>query len=828
MEELLQWRPGGDDYNVSNTPLHPRSYGQSKEPELKVIVCHDMAGGYVEDAATQGNNYSTIYSIQSWRYIDTFIYFSHARVTIPPPCWTNAAHRNGVKCLGTFITEWLPGIVETDQLVSGPGAALSTETVGEDDDDKGGEDKVEDGDGNGKAKKNRPRRTAGEKSAQPDKVDRRWFSKVFADKLVDIAAYYKFDGWLINIESILRGGNAQAKQMVAFLSYLRQQIHARIPGGELIWYDSVIYSTGELSWQDRLSPENYHFFEQSDGGTFGGGGFYTYRALDVIKREGTSAALFAPGYLYQQLGAEDFLVHDRLFWTGFNGAGVHFEALNKVPTVPPPPEPPKKAGGENSTKPSDSPCSTASHTEDYRPVAMFVEARPSGSKTWFYTDFDRGFGNKIFIDGKQVRGKQWSNLSRQSLPPNMANEVYILRQDSLRDDISRSSGPRLGLDVCNTIRWILSPDDAYYGGTSILIEQVGCLEDKPTPAVVGGFTTVAIPLYDTHISLGESPAWSVELVFKRLQPGVELVLYMGINRSYADDIDIVKFRKDVQWNTDSQMAPLLIAQGVQNSTGPANATSLIALDIGKAGNGVQTTKNLEHGWHKVVVNLTGMLEQAELFRHGSTLAQLGVTVTFPTTSLAQGVSARPLALLGSLAVLPLHTPSKCALFALRASSTNIKVVMQPSPKPSFECSEQTTEAEANGQAYLRVWSTLDWDIGYAAEPQNRQSNGDDTVAEVSPTEYSHFNVYLSYEPGINGKRAYSDEPIYVGTAFTTKYRITGATVAVSPPNPGPPQLLSVGSSSSASSMFRLVAWVQGVRRHGQLDPREEWISRELS
>lgn len=98
-----------------------------------------------------------------------------------------------------------------------------------------------------------------------DTVDRRWFSKTYADKLVDLAVYYQFDGWFINIESIMRGGVKQVNQTIAFLKYFREQIHLRIPGGELHWYDSIITSTGEVAWQDKLSPENYRFFEQSDG-----------------------------------------------------------------------------------------------------------------------------------------------------------------------------------------------------------------------------------------------------------------------------------------------------------------------------------------------------------------------------------------------------------------------------------------------------------------------------------------------------------------------------------------------------------------------------------
>lgn len=32
-----------------------------------------------------------------WDQIDLFIYFSHHLITVPPPAWTAAAHRNGVR-----------------------------------------------------------------------------------------------------------------------------------------------------------------------------------------------------------------------------------------------------------------------------------------------------------------------------------------------------------------------------------------------------------------------------------------------------------------------------------------------------------------------------------------------------------------------------------------------------------------------------------------------------------------------------------------------------------------------------------------------------------
>lgn len=83
--------------------------------------------------------------------------------------------------------------------------------------------------------------------------------------------------------------------MVALLGYLRAQIHKRIPGGQLIWYDSVI-STGEVAWQDKLSPENYAFFEQTDGK--GGGGIHILLEYLPIteKKDVTKFFLLVIGY----------------------------------------------------------------------------------------------------------------------------------------------------------------------------------------------------------------------------------------------------------------------------------------------------------------------------------------------------------------------------------------------------------------------------------------------------------------------------------------------------------------------------------------------------
>ncbi|PON51404.1 Glycoside hydrolase [Parasponia andersonii] len=194
-------------FNKSSVPLQAGTTSSPDRPRL--LVCHDMAGGYGDDKWVQGGTNGDAYAIWHWHLIDVFVYFSHNLVALPPVSWTNTAHQHGVKVLGTFIVEWDAGRAIADKL-------LATEES----------------------------------------------SKMYAERLTELAVALGFDGWLLNMEVSLNV--SQIPILKIFVSHLTQAMHSAVPG----------------------SLTNF--------------------ALDVLKKGDVSAAVFAPGWVYETKQPPDF------------------------------------------------------------------------------------------------------------------------------------------------------------------------------------------------------------------------------------------------------------------------------------------------------------------------------------------------------------------------------------------------------------------------------------------------------------------------------------------------------------------------------------------
>ncbi|KAJ7250390.1 glycoside hydrolase family 85 protein [Mycena rebaudengoi] len=384
---------------------HPRTLSASKT-RGKLLVCHDYKGGYTESP------FSLAYTFNFWSSAETFVYFSHHRVTVPPPGWITAAHRQGVKMLGTLIFE---GGGEDDCLRLLVGRLPKSKT--------------------GPAR-------------QPTQLSSLPLSPHYARLLAELAHQRGFDGYLLNFECPLRGGYEQTRALAAWITLLVEELKARVgPYAEAVWYDSVVV-TGQLAWQDRLNAFNLPFFLSSTSiftnytwgpsyaaktaqyfrsldktlahvapqtltdiymgvdvfgrGSHGGGGFGAYKALTHIAPAGLSTALFGQGWTWENTQDapgftwESWFADDRRLWAGVR-AGEHVA----VPAMPPnrAGEPPTAYG-------------------PFTPVAAFFARRapPDPRAVPLHTTFCPGVGRAWFVDGVRVfaRSEGWTDVDKQT------------------------------------------------------------------------------------------------------------------------------------------------------------------------------------------------------------------------------------------------------------------------------------------------------------------------------------------------------------------------------------------------------------------------------
>ncbi|KAF3699546.1 Cytosolic endo-beta-N-acetylglucosaminidase [Channa argus] len=402
LDELLSWKLSEANlFNVAGVPLALREPPLASCPR-RTLVSHDMMGGYLDDRFVQGTSSEAPYSFYHWQYIDIFNYFSHNLVTIPPAVWTNAAHKHGVTVIGTFITEWTDGATMCESFLK----------------------------------------------------DEESYRAV-ADKLLQISYSYGFDGWLINIENPL--SEAAVKNTPLFLRYLTDQMHERVSGSMILWYDSVIES-GQLKWQNELNQSNKMYFDACDGfftnynwtehnlelmrdyseiqgrwadvyvgvdvfarGDVVGGKFETNKSLELIRKHNFSAAIFAPGWVYETHDDKtEFCKNQDKFWALLS---------------------------------------------DY----LYIH-RPTSSLP-FISSFCQGFGKAIYCRGQHETRRSWFNLTAQEVQP-----LYYHRE----------------LEGQGWLRSRGCTEDAWNGGSSLLLE--GLLPASETSPVCAKIFSLHVPL----------------------------------------------------------------------------------------------------------------------------------------------------------------------------------------------------------------------------------------------------------------------------------------------------------------------------------------------
>lgn len=469
--ELLEWDPLRDEhakFNVSREPLAER-FVQSGQilsepvPGITALIASHPTSAH----PSQGFDSVTQYVFPFWSYLDYFVQWggsSYEGLIITPTVpWIDAAHRNGVPALGTvFFPPNVYGGKEQwvrDLLMQNPDGTFP-----------------------------------------------------LADKLIEVAELYGFDGWFINQET--HGMNeSDARLMVSWLKYFQQKARGQF---KIMWYDSML-DDGRVIWQEELNEHNQVFFESEGRASdimfldfgwhavnledtrhkaqeLGRSPWEIYAGIDVQSRsyrtyanwdalytengdlKNTSIALYWPNSTFdiaKSKRPEDVYVEEMRFW---NGTTVEFKERNL--------------------------------TYEWKGFTDYLDPRSTVTELPFVTRFNYGTGYHFNINGKRVTTKQWHNLSNQDILPHWQWSTDST-QVSPQFDFSES----------------------YNGGTSLRFDLA-----------TGNFQTV-IPLYKTALPISQDTEFNV--TSKMASPGEAFV---QLSFKTTDTVEI-ELPQGQQWET---------------------------------------------------------------------------------------------------------------------------------------------------------------------------------------------------------------------------------------------------------------------------------------
>ncbi|KAE9405103.1 hypothetical protein BT96DRAFT_963968 [Gymnopus androsaceus JB14] len=530
LEELDEWASSFSSAKLFDNilPLYSRS---GNEQHGKLLVCHDYKGGYTESP------FSLSYTFNFWSSCDIFVYFSHHRVTVPPPGWVNASHRNGVKMLGTLIFE---GGGEQDclRLLVGQLPKSRTGFV-----------------------------------SQPHASTSLPVSPHYARVLADLARQRGFDGYLLNFECPLVGGLEQTRALAAWITLLNSELKMKVGDhAEAIWYDSVIIN-GKLAWQDRLNSLNLPFFLSSSSlfgnytwrnnypsltaqyflsldssltgdvnshphihrkklqdiymgvdvwgrGSHGSGGFGSFKAISHIAPSslGLSVALFGPAWTWES-------EQDKPGWNWDSCFGRDQADSTEIITVPA--MPPLKNG--------ELPCESGVH-DVFTPLASYFQFTPPPDPILlpFHTTFSPGVGRNWFVKGVKVfhRPDGWTDVDKQT---SLGDLVWPKPAVSWDGDIMDPEG--LDLPVAKSE---ICMDDAWNGGSALRL-KVNALGMQPENAM---FRCVWIPVQSLATTAGRVYEASAVYKLETEVSGVDVDIALSVKDSVSSPIEITSLSSE--------------------------------------------------------------------------------------------------------------------------------------------------------------------------------------------------------------------------------------------------------------------------------------------
>lgn len=398
-EQLLEWEADEDEdlsYNISTVPLaqrvdkgklKPVNSTQNKDTKVMAIsIMNPSTSGN----APHGLNKADCNTFTYWQYVDKLVYWggsSGEGLIVPPsPDVTDQGHRNGVSVIGTVFfpqdaaggkIEWLDTFLKKDSSGSYP----------------------------------------------------------MADKLIEVAQIYGFDGWFINQET--EGEESKEHPLTAehaaglqeFIQYYKE----KAPDLDLIYYDSMT-ADGEIDWQNALTEKNLMFMKDEQGKAVADDMFLNFwwtedefakeallkQSAELAKANGIDPYTLYAGVDVQADGYATPIKWD-LFESGNNttytSLGIYcpnwaytsadgIEEFHK-----------KETSMWVNSKQDPSEEITYSSPEQWRGISTYVTENSAITALPFTTNFCTGSGYNFFRDGELVSKMDWNNRSIADLLP---------------------------------------------------------------------------------------------------------------------------------------------------------------------------------------------------------------------------------------------------------------------------------------------------------------------------------------------------------------------------------------------------------------------------
>ena len=490
VQDIRDWSPPSDPFAEdlrAEVPLQPRVQAPAQtqaKPSLdgkaEVMLMQGDYGNSFFNTPTYNNDY-TENTLNFWQYTDYFspwhgaatsstpdsLYdptnsdwrnrgFEFGIVNIPNPAYTNAAHRNGVKSIATIYLDpaFRPGLTFTEMFDKDPQSQ----------------------------------------------------GYVIADKLIEMARYYGFDGYFLNQEEAA----SDPSEFKPFMSYLTSQ------GLWTQWYDTN--STFDASKRAWLKDDEHGQIHNSVFVNYGWPryvdeilGYAEETSTDPYKElfvgieanqaklsrshssarslprlydpttgsPRTSLALFTPSDYYQR-GLDDdvkvagysrplmqtpdfqWMIHDR--------ERMYFSGVTQDVT---------NTGAKEGYSRADVGVADAS---GWVGVADFTPARSVIGGTQFFSTFNTGHGVARWTDGVQTSPEQWGNINEQSILPSwqwwITGADGATAQPALTADFDYGTQEARKDTAGAAASAPFTPVGAYDGGSSLVVH--GQLQDSAT------------------------------------------------------------------------------------------------------------------------------------------------------------------------------------------------------------------------------------------------------------------------------------------------------------------------------------------------------------